>query len=584
MPVKSFLRSKVAIIVVLALATALTFQCVRRFQFLGMDDHVYVWNNDAVKKGFTPEGIRWALCADLCFPDNQADYWQPMTFLSRMLDVQLFGMDPGAHHLVNLFFHILNASLLFIILWLFTRRQYLSFLAALLFALHPLNSEVLGWVTARKDVLSHFFALTSMALYFYWGKISWKKYALLVVIFAFGLMSKPTVIVLPALLFMMECMRFDGQFWLENIKSALRKTWPFFLVALAYFPIPWIGQPHAFKDAVNPPVLKAVSAYGFYLQKILWPSDLTLYGPVPYSPVNGRGVGITVFVLGSITALAMKFYRREKMLAVGWGVFLICMLPSVFIDWPADRFTYLSKAGILIMLVWAFALWRPKVRLLCLALAGVIAYIVLSVHAIMFWQNDQILMERALRFYPNNYAAHNLLGVWYGQRSDLVKAEGHLQNAIDIYPGRDKPWANLGNIRMEQKRYDEARRLFRESLKRNPDDYQTITNLGNAYINLKDYKRAIEVYQEALKLRPNERQILNNMAIAYLADGDPQEALKLAEGLQDARLYFFLGARAYEAGDKSLAIEMLERSVNLNPESGARAVELIRKIQGGDSN
>lgn len=536
------MKKTLFLIFCLVCLTVGAFESVRDYEFLGMDDHVFVWNNDVVRQGITWDGLKWAWCADLCFASNQADYWQPMTFLSRMLDVQLFGMHAGAHHLMNVFFHLCNVLLIFVIFGRLTRKWTESFVVAALFAVHPMVAEVVGWVTARKDVLSVFFGLGS--IWFFacvsqrWGV--WRM-IMIVLLFLCSLLAKPMMITLPAILWLLSFWPLETirvQHWWSDTVNFFKQYWLLWLVALCYIPVPFLGQPQAITYAINGPWAKALESYVFYIGKIFYPSELGLYGPVPEEAIPWG------YLLAAFVILLLKtcwFVRKPKdypFLFFGWLWFMITSLPVVVLQWKADRFMYLPKLGLFIIVVWGMShlidrfcskfSWIKYIFFIGL-IAG---SLLLSRQQIQHWRNDFTVMTRALEQSPLNYAAHNVLSVWHGQRGKLQDAEFHALQAIDINPKRSKPFANLGQIRLEQGRYDEARKLFERALSMNPSDFELMVNLGNAHVYLKNFDQALGLYQQALVQRPDKREIYKNIAIVYNLMGKPQlsqEAIRQAQ-------------------------------------------------------
>jgi Tfp pilus assembly protein PilF len=507
-------RSVWAIFFLLAVITLAYFP-VFTHSFLGMDDHAYIWDNNMVRQGLTWRGLGWAFGADLLFQTSQADYWQPLTFISRMIDVQIFGMHAGWHHAVSLFLHGLNTLFLYLLLLRLTGQRFLAFAAVLLFAIHPLNSEVVGWVTARKDVLSQGFVLLGLILHTDTRFPRGQRTVLEALCFMAALMSKPTAIVFPLLALLIDLRRGS---WRERVLYHGKHFLLLWGIALAYLPIPFLGQPAPFADTLNPPWIKAMTSCVFYVFKVLWPAHCTLYGPEPYQVISHLSV---LFSIATIVIISIWTYRartQEPMLLFGWVWFLITIVPIAGLEWPADRFIYFPKTGIIIIVVWGGDALLSKLSMPWIKTfsVGVIASIFmgLSFVSVKFWKNDQVLMEQVIKTHPNNYAAHNLLGVWYGQRKDLTKAADHLEEALRIFPEREKPWSNLGMVRLSQGQYAEAERCFLRAVELKPNDYKTRVNLANVYITQHDVDKGLYILRDIARLRPDDPDIRNNIRIA----------------------------------------------------------------------
>ncbi|MFT5387562.1 MAG: hypothetical protein ACI9E5_000693, partial [Candidatus Omnitrophota bacterium] len=504
---KILTKSQLISLSILSLIVIIAFGSTYQNEFLGMDDHVYVWDNPYIRDGLTIEGIVWAFKADLTTQSEFADYWQPVTFISRMIDISLFKFNAGAHHMMNLFFHLCNVWLLYFFILRVFKSHLKSLLITSLFALHPLHAEIIGWTTARKDVLSVFFGLLSMHVYL-WHCV--KKSAISTIILAFSfalsLMAKPMMITLPILLLTFDMYRLNENnvsITIKNMFRHLLNKWPLFIMIICYLPIPFLGQPQAFEYDVNHPLVKGIVGYVFYLGKILLPLNLSLYGPIPELPIAWWKFFVSLGILLILFKTSVSLRKKSRLLIVGYLWFIIASVPIIGLTWPADRFMYLPMIGVWIMIIGLCdILFKNDKIVITLISVWLLFFAIQSFRQITVWRNDDSLMNRALEFSSENYSAHNVLGVTYAKNKEDTRALYHLNEAIRIRPDRDKPYNNIGLILEQQERFEEAIKYYEESVKRNPKDFRTINNIGIVYVRTNRFDEGISYFQEALKLNP----------------------------------------------------------------------------------
>jgi tetratricopeptide (TPR) repeat protein len=353
----------------LAAATLATFWPQVHHDFINYDDPVYVTLNKHVSTGLSWDNVKWAWTA------NCASNWHPLTLLSHMLDVQLFGLKAGGHHLVSLLFHTANSLLLLLLLRTLTGSLWRSALVAALFALHPLHVESVAWVSERKDVLSAFFFLLTLLSYTRYAHAPTlsrshapRFYALALVAFILGLMSKPMLVTLPFVLLLLD-------FWplrrvelpIKNQKSEIKRVLlekiPFFIISAISCGVTVVAQRHgeaiSSLETVSLPHRLANAAISCvaYLKQTIWPTGLSVFyrRGVEFPPGTVLGCA---FLLLAITALALRFAHSRPYLLVGWCWFLGMLVPVIGLvqvgdQARADRYTYLPLIGIFIAVVWA---------------------------------------------------------------------------------------------------------------------------------------------------------------------------------------------------------------------------------------
>jgi len=450
----SLATRKIAICLALAAVTLATYWPVGLNDFLSQyDDQDYVTANSQVLRGLSWEGVFWA------FRTGHAANWHPLTWLSHMLDVQLFGLNPAGHRFTNVFFHIANTVLIFLFLGRTTNATWRSALVAALFALHPLHVESVAWVAERKDVLSTFFGLLAIWAYAEYARKSqvqsleskvqdtksvvrgpWSVvrgswsiphlpsvtlYLLSLALFALSLMSKPMLVTLPFLLLLLDYWPL-GRLRLETQGSRLKALLPFLMEKLPFFLLSALSslvtlsvQQEAMSYARQLSFLtraaNAAISCARYLGKTLWPQDLAVFYPHPAQwPV--LAVAGSALLLAVVSSLALWRSRQSPYVLVGWFWFLGLLVPvlglvQVGAQAMADRYTYLPLVGIFILLVWGGAecltAWRlpAKAGITAAALALVLCAVLTRVQ-LRFWRNTETIFTHAIAVTRDNWVAH----------------------------------------------------------------------------------------------------------------------------------------------------------------------------------
>ena len=414
-------RWKIIACLFLVVATLATYGDLRTHQFINFDDDIYVTGNPPVQDGLTLKGLTWA------FTTMHGGLWIPLTWLSFMVNSQLFGLHPGGFLLTNLLFHIANALLLFLWLLYLTRTLGCSFLVAALFALHPLHVESVAWATERKDVLSTFFWLLTMWAYVWYAeRPRLGRYLLILVCFSLGLMAKPMLVTLPFVLLLLDYWPL-GRLRLKGPAAAAaspkpgpgvtikRLVWeksPLFVISALSIVVTFYAQKEAgaISTLQTLPIANrlanAMVAYGSYLGKMFWPAHLAVFYPHPGHnlPIwQALAAGLALAVL---TLLALRQARRHPYLLVGWLWYLGTLLPVIGLvqvggQAMADRYTYVPFIGLFIVVVWGMAdlaaRWRAPKFLLPVG-AGVVlsALMVCTWVQVSYWRDSITLYEHTL--------------------------------------------------------------------------------------------------------------------------------------------------------------------------------------------
>ena len=449
-----------AVYLALTASTIAVYWPVRNFDLVNFDDTKYVRDNPYVNSGFTRQGLVWA------FTDS-ISYWHPLTWLSHMLDCQLFGVNPGAHHLVNLFFHIANTLLLFTIFWKMTSACWRSVFVAAAFALHPLRAESVAWIVERKDVLSALFWMLTIVVYLrYLKKHSAASYLLALALFALALMAKPTVITLPFVLLLLDYWPLERFSTLSSAPSRkifyslLIEKIPFFILsAVSVYVASTSTQRLAIAITTGgvPMTLRIANAtisYIKYLYMLAWPVNLAVFYPYPISIPPWQIIGALLLLLFLLVCILRTVKTRPYFL-VGGLWFFGTLLPSIGLVqaglWPAvaDRFTYLPSIGVFLAVAWASydLLKNYRYKSLVLAVAGTVILTVLAAAShlqVGYWRNSNALFERALKVNKDNYVAHSSLAYVLYEQGKRDEAIAHYYQALAIESRDPTSHVNLG--------------------------------------------------------------------------------------------------------------------------------------------
>lgn len=531
-----------AVYLTLSLAVVLVFGRSLDFEFVNYDDPHYVINNYNLHKGLTLESIQWA------FTTGYAENWHPLTWLSHMLDFQLYGMNPATHRLTNILLHLASTLTLLIVLRRMTGAYWQSAVVAALFAVHPLHVESVVWVAERKDALSALFWMLTLAAYAQWyAKPSRRNYALLVLVFALGLLAKSMLVTLPFVLLLLDIWPYrrwspSRAPWSSAFKLIKEKT-PLFALAFLFSLITYLVQvaggttksfevlPLATRLA-NMPV-----AYATYIGKMLYPTNLAILYPHPGAGLPLWQVLAALALLALITYAAYRTFRRAPYVMVGWLWFLGTLVPVIGLiqvgdQAVADRYTYIPLVGLFITIAWGIpdllgALPHPPriARTLALPTAAIlIAVAVAAWIQVGYWRDSITLFQRCLAVTQNNAPAHNNLGMAYYEKNRLEEAVTEYEKALAILPGLFMTHNNLGLILLEQGKYEEAAAQFEQTLTLEPDDRRPHLNLGIALALQGKLELAEASFRKALELRPNYLPTRYNLGALLVQRGQFEEA------------------------------------------------------------
>jgi len=489
----------------------------------GWDDNGYVTENVHVRSGLKPANVVWA------FSTFEQSNWHPLTWLSHMLDCQLFGMNPAAHHYVNVLWHAANVLLLFWVLQEATGALWSSFLVAALFAVHPLNVETVAWVAQRKSLVSAFFSLLTVAAYLSYARYGgWKRYLLILCAFGLAILSKPMAVSVPLLLLLLDywpLKRLEDLSWSHRWPRLLVEKLPLVVISIASSVITAMAQ--RFGSSVVPfaalplptRLENAVISYVAYLGKIFWPARLAVFYPHPSilggSPPLDQVVASAVVLL-AITGLAL-YFRRAGYIAVGWAFFLIALVPVIGIvqvgfQGMADRYAYIPSVGIFIAVVWglnAMSEHAPRVRgfLLLAAFCVIAAFSAATVHYLKYWQDGVTLFSQARTAWghPDPWLEQLYANALVGSgRTD--EALPHYQESCALWPGNEDCHYSIARILFVRGQFRDALNEYQLVLKLTRNRTTVLAALnesGLALLQLGDYDAAQQSFAKVLAIDPD---------------------------------------------------------------------------------
>ncbi len=580
-------------IALIAIVFAVYIQ-VGNHDFLDYDDNVYVTANPHVTSGITTNNVIWA------FSSVDAANWHPVTWLSHMADVQIFGMNPHGHHLTNVVIHAVSAVLLLLLLFRITGSLWQSSFVAALFALHPLHVESVAWVAERKDVLSAFFWFFTLLLYSEYTKgrkPSFYMYTLFS--FALGLMAKPMLVTLPVVMLLMDYWPLDRYLNAERgqgtgsqllrvtspLAGLVKEKIPFFLLSLLSGAVTIYAQHSggaiASLDRIPPlsRIENALVAYVRYIGKALWPFDLGVLYPMPPSFPLWQVLG-SLLVLLLISVATIRAGRRYPYLAAGWFWYLVTLVPVIGLiqvgaQSIADRYTYIPLTGLFIMVAWGTAdmtkSWRYRKIVLALS-AGmvIIASTVITWQQLAYWRDSVSLFRHALQVTADNSIMHNNLGFALFHKGHVDEAISEYKEALRIKPKSSSAHNNLGFALASQGKLDAAIWEYQLSLILKPDHAETHNNLGVALFRKGRVDEALREYQAALRIKPNDANAHNNSGLALVNKGavdaaiqEYKEALRLKP--DHSEVHNNLGVALANKGDLGAAIYEFQEALRTNP-------------------
>ena len=503
------------LIIPLLLLVFLAYYPILNSDFTNYDDSSYVTSNNHVKSGLSTQSIKWA------FSTFYSYNWHPLTWISHMLDVELFGLDPMWHHLNNLLLHIVNTLLLFALFEKLTGATWKSLCLAGLFALHPLHVESVAWVAERKDVLSTFFLFLAMLTYLEYTRIpKGVTYGLCTLLFILGLMAKPMLVTFPFVLLLMDYWplkrlhrgisdidRANGLSPKMSLPYLVLEKVPLLLIAIGSSIVTYLAQKKGGAVYGDSSLIvnagQALVSYVKYALKMLWPSKLAAFYPYNPAATSGWQIVLAIISLLIVSALVIHMAKRFPYLAAGWLWYLITFLPVIgFVrigqHAMADRYTYIPLVGLFVVVVWGIEDLAKRLHTGRAVLAGLMIVVftlcsVLTNQQTKKWHDSVTLFSHALEVTENNWLAHKNLGSVLAQQGKLEEALFNYSESLRIWP---EPLAYVSQawLYLRVDNYEKAIDACKNSIAMSPDNDKAHFILGVSYISLKDYPSAIAEY------------------------------------------------------------------------------------------
>lgn len=532
------------ICLLLAAITLAAYWPVLDSGFVGFDDEYYVTRNLQVQKGLTWQSLGWAFASFDC------TNWHPITWISHMIDYELYGLNPTGHHLTGLMLHLANVLLLFWVLLALTSSQGKSAVVAALFAVHPLHVESVAWVSEHKDVLSTlFWLLTTLGYTAYARRGGTGGYALVVGLFALGLMAKPMLVSLPIVLLILDWWPLQRtgnvpgrKLVLEKLPLALMAAASCVVTYLAQTGGPEVGRLGHISLAIR--IDNAIVSYAAYLGKMIWPVKLAVIYPHPLDLIPTWIVARSGALLAAISVIVFAAHKSRPYLLTGWLWYLVTLVPVIGLvqvgeQAMADRYAYIPLIGIFVACVWGVGdLLKSRVAQWGRATAYVSTCVLIVLLAVGtwvqtgYWHDSVSLFSRAIQVTKNNYVAHLNLAISLDREGELDAAKEHFEEALHLQPDWEEALYNYGVTLTKMGDLDHAIAAYRRALHIRPRYVEARYNLALAYDQLKEYDRAIREYRAAIRLAPDLAPIRNNLAIALYMTKDYSEAWEQVHAAQ----------------------------------------------------
>jgi protein O-mannosyl-transferase len=575
---------------VLAAITFAVFGRAAGFDFINLDDDLYVYENAQVAGGLSLKGLAWV------FTHADCHFYHPLTMLSLMVDYQLHGLHAGGYHLTNVLLHTASVILLFLVLRQMTGALWRSAFVAAVFAIHPLRVESVAWVAERKDVLGTFFFMLTLGAYARYVRQpnSLARYLMVAAAFVLALLSKPTMVTLPFVLLLLDYWplhRFEdpgtvhAPEYFEIPRRLILEKIPLLALAAGACAVTVVAEG---KEAIatlaevsmSARIGNALVSYVLYLRQMIWPEGLAVFYPLPERGYALWTMALSFLMLVLITGGVLAFGRKRPWLSTGWLWYLGMMTPMIGIVQVgkfahADRMTYLPQIGIYLAVTWLAAEWGAKWRVGCAAIGALMAavlgvLIICAWQQTAYWKNNETLWRHALDCTTGNSIAHLNLGSDFLEKGRADEAITQFQEALQIRPAFAYARLDLGNALFQKGRRDEAIVEFQQALHINPAFTEAENNLGNALSHMGRRGEAISHFQKALLISPNDADTHNNFGDTLRQEGKLDEAISHFEQALHAKpnfaeAHYNFGIALRQKGELDEAIAQYQMALDINP-------------------
>jgi len=610
----------------LAILTTVTYWSLKDCSFIDLDDFLYVYENSYVQSGLNANSIAHAFSAELV---KLTGNWHPVTWLSLMLDSQIFGPTPSGYHLVNLLFHVMSALLLFLVVHRMTKEVWPSAFIAALFAIHPIHVESVAWISERKDVLSAFFWMLTMGAYIsYVKQPGRRKYFYILVFFVLGLMAKPMLVTLPFVFLLLDFwplrrfqermpdpnIRADGYkypmahkqkpnqaktaaetwdhgkpahsgFQWSAIYPLLREKAPLFALAIISSIVAVIAQKKgsalSSMEALSLGVRigNAFISYVTYIWKTIWPANLAVFYPQSGALSRWQLWGSAFLIVG-ITVVAIWKAKKIPYLTTGWLWYTGTLIPVIGLlqvgsQAMADRYTYIPLIGLFIIAAWGIpdllkTRKHGKEIYWALSALGIVCLSCIAWRQAGFWRDSLTLFDHTLKVTDHNWLIYNNRGSIHNHLGDYPQAVEDLSRAIGIKPNYAESYYNRGTAYSGLGDYRQAIEDYNRTIDFKHGTAEVYVGRGVAYKGLGDYRRAIDDFSQAIKISPGYAEAYGNRGNTYNSLGDYRQAvMDYSEAIRlqpdSEASYYNRGTLYAMLGQNHLAIEDLDKAIRLNP-------------------
>lgn len=542
-------KNSILAVLILILLILAVYWPVQNYGFINFDDDVYVTENRHVQSGITLDGFYWA------FTTKHFGLWNPLVWISFMIDYHFFGFNAGGYHWTNVILHIFNTILLFFLFRNSTEAVWRSAFVAALFAIHPINVESVAWIAERKNVLSTFFWMLTMLFYVrYVKQPNWKRYLPVLICFALGLMSKPMLVTLPFVLLLIDYWplnRFAINSHNETnnadaLKSGREKLGFLILEKMPLFILSAVSLYITLYSFIHTPsseriiyissmqrITNVFFSYVMYLKKLFWPGDLSIY----YLHLNVPiwQVILSAVILIMITILICKHFKKYPYLPVGWFWYLGTLVPVIGIihiadHTMADRYAYVPLIGIFVIIAWGTDTISSKAvylkKIIMFAAVLIIALLTVSAHhQIKLWTNTIVLFENALKKDPNNYFAYAILGREMANNGENEKALYYYDMSLKIRPTMYSAYFLKGNVLLRMGKRDEIYKNFEKAIQVNKSFAQAYHALGFLYFEDNNLDKAFAYFKKAIAIKPDHIESYNGLGAVLAKKGRILEAI-----------------------------------------------------------
>ncbi|MBF0404643.1 tetratricopeptide repeat protein [Candidatus Magnetominusculus xianensis] len=589
---------------VLLLAAIAAYSPVWNNDFVSYDDYKYTKENPYIKDGLTIESIKWA------FGTFYFSNWHPITWISHMADISLYGFGSSGHHLTSLLIHAINGILLFFVLYSLTNAPGNStgststtlacVFAAALFAVHPLNVESVAWVAERKNVLCAFFWFTSLIAYDrYVRSQTLARYLIVLLLFSLALMSKPMAVTLPFTLLLIDYWplgRFSAGHSVINkypVTGMIAEKIPFFLLSF----VSSVLTIHAQRQEgaiisfgtlpLSTRVVNAIMSYAIYIKKLFIPTNLAVFYPY----IEEKSHVVIVFTALALIGLTVFVFIKRKTapyLLMGWLWYLGTLVPVIQIVQVgsasmADRYMYIPAVGLFIMIAWGGSAVIAQARMIkVIAVVVIVLLMIITFRQTGYWRDSITLYQHAIDVTTGNYLAHNNYGQILMKQGRLDESAVQFKKGLDIMPSNNELNYNMWKVLSAKGIPDEKYLINASAIWFQGDEAVLYKNAGINYFNKAQYDDAVGFFLKSLLINKKDAEVFNYLGMALQEKGQHKEAIltfNKALGLlpNSAVLHFNKAAALVKAGDVKAAVVELKESLRLDPENKP-AQQMLKEI------